>query len=108
MNSFNQLSFLGGVFPTTEVLYLEKLPMNVAQVTIPNNSATKKMSGLIITMPDKQANHWAEIVLINGTTYYLSPHKPHFFFGNSDSFKNGVVKFTNNWASSDFITFTFF
>jgi hypothetical protein len=106
MNSFTQQAFLGGVFPTAEVLYLEKLPMNVSQVTIPNNSATKKMSGLIITMPDKQSNHWAEIVLSNGITYYLSPHKPHFFFGNSEII--GVVKFTNNWSSSDFITFTFF
>ena len=109
MNNFTQQAFLGGVFPLEEVLYAEKYAMNVASIGIPNNSATNKMGGLIITMPDKQANHWVEFNIPSaGVIYYLSPHKPHFFFGSYDKFKQGLLKPTNNWAASDFITLAFF
>lgn len=109
MNNLTQQAFLGGVFPTEDVLYAEKYAMNVATIGIPNNAFTNSMGGLLITMPDKQSNHWVEFSLPQaGLTYYLSPHKPHFFFGSYDRFKFGLLKPTNNWSATDFITLAFF
>jgi hypothetical protein len=109
MNNFTQQCFFGGVIPTKDFLFNDKLPLNAGIRVFPNNIATRKMSGVVITIPFRGDNHYAYMDNTNtGQRIYISPNKPYFFVGDIEVFKYVTFTPIGSWGAVDVLTLSIF